>query len=109
MNTDTLNDHIIPELVLHLCLLFYYQRKHFSFLIDIDGEKEKGALADSKISDDKRTVSLCGYAGTALGKIEIHSLSETVCRTDMRLQTKIGREDDAIKYFYVAISGDNLY
>ena len=97
-------DHIIPDLVLHICLLFYYQREHFSLII----EGDLGISSNFELSDDKKTISLLDECwGTAYGYILIDSLSEIVCKWNVKLQkNKLHKGSDFTKYIYLGISGD---
>ena len=98
------NDHIIPDLVLHICLLFYYPREHFSFSIDAC----KQISPNFKFSDDKKTVVLIDKCyGTVYGNIKIDSLSEDICKWNIKVyKNDLHQGSDYTKYLSLGISGD---
>ena len=61
---------IIPDLILHICMIFYFQKE----FIAIIGEGDDEVDHNFEISDDKRTASLInGCWGTLYGNIIIDS------------------------------------
>ena len=98
------DDIIIPDLVLHICLLFYYQREYFSFIINGHTRISQNFVS----SDDKKTMSLVDNCyGTVYGDIKIDSLSEVICRWDIRVRGETLRKtQDLVKYMIIGISGD---
>ena len=102
---DTKQDHIIPELVLNICLLFYYQREHFGTI-----EEGGSGLTPSNftVSQDKRTVLLNdGGWGTLLGNVKIDSMSDIICRWNLRLRKQEHCSKDYTEYIYLGITGDS--
>ena len=85
INISIDDKYIVPELVLNACLLFYYQRAFISMIFN--GYHHSPQSKDSfTLSKDKRTVSLIDSRwGTLFGNIQIDSLSEIVCRWNVKV------------------------
>ena len=96
-------EHITPELVLNICLLFYFQREQFEVMIDGHSYKRPTFI----LSNNKRTASLQrGCYGSLYGNVKIDSLSESICRWDVTLECSESPLDDLTYFIDLGISGD---
>ena len=94
------DEHIIPDLVLNICLLFYFRREHFSAIVNWKKDQKNFML-----SNDNMTVSLVdGCAGNVYGEVKIDSMSEIVCKWSIKVEnqkTKVWAQ-----YVELGVSGD---
>ena len=82
------NEHIIPDLVLNICLLFYFQREYFSVIVN--GWKGR---ENFKLSNNDMTASLVdGCYGNLYGNIKIDSLSEAVYKWTIKVENDKKKE-----------------
>lgn len=92
-------DYIIPSLVLHSCLLYYYQPEYFAIIATEDNEQSVN------ISNDKMTVSLIpNQWASCFGNVEIHSMSKRICRWSIRVKGEGGVSN--AKLLVVGVSGN---
>ena len=93
-------DHIIPDLVLNICLLFYFRREHFAVIVN--GWKGK---VNFTLSNDDKTASLVnGCYGNVYGNIKIDSLSEAVYKWTIKVENK--KTKNWAQYIELGVSGD---
>ena len=93
-------EHIIPDLVLNICLLFYFQREYFAKIVNGWKVKENFIL-----SNDHMTADLVdGCYGNVYGNIKIDSLSETVCKWTIKVENK--KTQHLSRYIELGVSGD---
>ena len=97
-------DQIIPDLVLHICMLFYFQQEFIATIGEGDEEEDH----NFEISEDKRTVGLIdGCWGTLYGNIIIDSLSQIICRWNIKILRK--QKESRWNYassLYIGLCGD---
>ena len=94
-------DKIIPDLIFFFFMIFYFQREFIATI----GEGDEMVDHNFEISDDKRTVSLIdGCWGTLYGNIIIDSLSQIICRWDIKISSQV--DWDTASSLWVGLCGD---
>ena len=94
---------VIPDLVLNICLLFYYQREYFAFVANgCEGEP------NFELSNDDKTASLIdGKYGTVYGNVALNSLAGTICNWRIKLMSNDAfRSWDPAESIYLGISAN---
>ena len=99
------HQHIIPDLVLNICLLFYFRGDYFEMIVN--GNTYSDCEWDNFIlsNNDKTVEKVDGCFGNLYGKIKIDSLSQIVCQWRIKIMNAMYVElgvsaDVSDEYFY---------
>ena len=96
------DEHIIPDLVLNICLLFYFRGDHFAVILNGKRDTKQNFI----LSDEDMTVKKVDKGfGNLYGKNKIESMSQTVCQWGIKIKNGLYVElgvsaDEPDKYFY---------
>ena len=99
------DDYSIPDLVLTICLLYYYQREYFDTIID--GYETRGA--NFKLSNDRQTISLVdGCYGNAFGNVVVDSLRQIILKWTIKVFQTIPKctSFNNVQAMGLGVSGD---